>query len=194
MSTYVIKRLLLMIPTLFGVSLVVWGVTAAAPEPPISSQLPSGIEQGKKAGESGTMNQALKVYRAQYGLDKPAILNFYYSLDTDNVRKAVLESATGGDGSPEERISRKLDAREQLIGGRTHYNKDLTRRLQPGPPSPFREQSALYTGRAIGHRGDHPSRRSRMEAGGYAGFPIERRSGVARYRRRSGNIDLWLPD
>ena len=115
MQTYVLKRLLLMIPTLFGVSLVVWGVTAAAPEPPISSQLPGGIEQGKKAGESGTMNQALKVYRAQYGLDKPVILNTYYSLDTEDVRQAVLESATGGAGSEEERISQRLDAQEQLV-------------------------------------------------------------------------------
>ena len=114
MHSYVVKRLLLMIPTLFGVSIVVWGVTAAAPEPPLDQRMP-GIESGKKAGEASTMNEALKAYRAQFGLDKPALLNFFYDLEVDEVRRAVIEARTGGEGTDEEKISRRLDARESLV-------------------------------------------------------------------------------
>ena len=113
MKTYVLKRLLLMIPTLFGVSLVVWVITALAPEPPIQSRMP-GVESGRQAGEAGVMTRAVKAYRAQYGLDKPAILNFYYELDPDEVEATLREAGVRGSEDPEQ-IKRTFRAKEQLI-------------------------------------------------------------------------------
>ncbi len=115
MTTYIAKRLLLMIPTLFGVSLVVWAVTSGAPDAPESGKGPATAEQGKtKSDGAGTLSRAKRVFRAQYGLDKPAILNFYYDLDRAKVEKAVQNSLEPG-GPESERISRQLDAREALI-------------------------------------------------------------------------------
>ena len=113
MTTYIAKRLLLMIPTLFGVSLVVWAIMAAAPEPPVADRVPKG-EQGEGTGEGGAMSEAVKVFRAQYGLDKPSILNFYFDIDKADVL-AALKSAWRPEGDEEERVRLKLRAQEQLL-------------------------------------------------------------------------------
>lgn len=113
MRTYIIQRLLLMVPTVFGVSLVVWAITAAAPEPPIQSQMPS-IEGGRQAGEAGVLTQAVKAYRAQFGLDKPAMLNFFFDLDPEEIETALRE-ARGHGPEDEDRIKRQSRAIEQLI-------------------------------------------------------------------------------
>ncbi len=68
MTTYIIKRLLLMIPTLIGISIVVFCILRAAPGDPLTLQA---------SNESGTvamdpkMRDAFKAMRERYGLDKP---------------------------------------------------------------------------------------------------------------------------
>jgi len=114
MTTYIAKRILLMIPTFFGVSLVVWCVLAAAPKPPVTASEPASAEQGKTAGESGTVSRAERVFRAQYGLDKPAILNFYYGLDRAEVERTIEQQVDPG-GTESQRAKRKLRAAEQLV-------------------------------------------------------------------------------
>jgi len=111
LKTYVLKRLLLMIPTLFGVSFVVFFVVTAAPEPPIAQQVPT-LESGREAGTGGDVPHAVKVFRAQYGLDKPKMLNTYYDLEKEKVRTA-LEDALDLEGT--RTIKTKSDAQEQLI-------------------------------------------------------------------------------
>ena len=111
MTTYLIKRVLLMIPTFFGVSLVVWVVLTLAPEPPIEQQA-ANAEEGEETDDSGSVSTSVKVFRAQYGLDKPAILNFYYAISDKAVRKAV------GNASAVERepsLAERNKGREQLI-------------------------------------------------------------------------------
>ena len=68
MRQYVIKRLLLMIPTLFGVALLVFFLLRVAP---------GDIVELKYAG-SGTFapKEALDRERAQLGLDKPLVYQF----------------------------------------------------------------------------------------------------------------------
>jgi peptide/nickel transport system permease protein len=99
-----------MIPTLFGVSVVVWAIVTGAPEPPIAQQVPTSAEAG--AGAAGGVPQAVKVFRAQYGLDQPKILNLYYDLDKGEVRR-TLENATDVEGTRS--IKDKARASEQLI-------------------------------------------------------------------------------
>ena len=95
MKTYIIKRFLLMIPTLFGVSVVVWVVLTSAPRAPITMQASASMEQGKETKEGGGVEESVKIFRAQYGLDKPAILNTYFSLDKEEVRRALEDFAAG---------------------------------------------------------------------------------------------------
>ena len=53
MRTYVIKRILLMIPTLFGISLVLWLIVTAAPGDPGGQVFGEALETGSSdAGES----------------------------------------------------------------------------------------------------------------------------------------------
>jgi len=108
--TYVLKRFLLMIPTLFGVSVVVWAIVTGAPEPPIAQQVPTTAETS--AGQVGGVPKAAKVFRAQYGLDKPKILNLYYDLDPGEVR-GTLEASLDLENTRE--IKDKARASEQLI-------------------------------------------------------------------------------
>jgi peptide/nickel transport system permease protein len=111
LKTYVLKRLLLMIPTLFGVSVVVFVIVSTAPAPPITQQVPTA-EAGREAGEAGEVPHAVKVFRAQYGLNKPVALNLYYEIEKRDVQRA-LEDALDEEGT--RTIKVKSEAQEQLI-------------------------------------------------------------------------------
>lgn len=100
-----------MIPTLFGVSLVVWVILTCAPEPPIAAQAPGS--EGKSTGDAGGLSQSVKVFRAQYGLDRPAVLNTYYRLTPDAVRKCLV--AASPDDTNSDSLKARNDAQEQLI-------------------------------------------------------------------------------
>jgi len=108
--SYVLKRLLLMIPTLFGVSVVVWLVVTGAPEPPITQQVPTSAEAGMS--QTGGVPDAVKVFRAQYGLDKPKIWNTYYDIPEGDVRRAVEDAS---DLDRTRSIRTRTRAQEQLI-------------------------------------------------------------------------------
>lgn len=112
MRTYLLKRILLMVPTFFGVSLVVWAVVSGAPEPPIVQQVPTAAEGGAGRGQAGGVPNAVKVFRAQYGLDKPKILNLYYDLPADEVRRTLEDSI---DLEQTRTIKLRSDAQEHLI-------------------------------------------------------------------------------
>jgi len=68
---YIIRRLLLMVPTLFGVTLVTFAVMQFAPGDPLKMQL----GQGGSQGESGATREAFLHQRRQWKLDKPAMFN-----------------------------------------------------------------------------------------------------------------------
>jgi peptide/nickel transport system permease protein len=111
LKTYVLKRLLLMIPTLFGVSIVVFVIVMSAPAPDISQQVPTA-EAGREAGEAGEVPHAVKVFRAQYGLNKPIALNLYYKISKEEVHRS-LEDALDLEGT--RTVQAKSRAQKQLI-------------------------------------------------------------------------------
>ncbi len=89
MFAYIIKRLLLMIPTLFGVMLVTFVVTQFVPGGPVE-QLVSQLQQKSQAGgeassgvqglyrgATGLDQERLDELRALYGFDKPAYERFF---------------------------------------------------------------------------------------------------------------------
>jgi len=89
MTTYIFKRLLLMIPTLFGVLLITFAVTQFVPGGPVEQlvhQLQHGGREGGEAsagaegmyrGAQGLDEERLAEIRAFYGFDKPAWERFF---------------------------------------------------------------------------------------------------------------------
>jgi microcin C transport system permease protein len=87
MAAYILKRLLLMIPTLFGVLLITFTVTQFVPGGPVE-QLVRQLQQRGTGGEAagaasqvyrgsaGLDEQRLKELKELYGFDKPAHVRF----------------------------------------------------------------------------------------------------------------------
>jgi peptide/nickel transport system permease protein len=90
MTTYIVKRILLMIPTLFIIVLVVFGVLQLAPGKPAQGQAGSnGAEstQGMEARES------YRIFKEQFNFDKPVFFNFRYGIQTAEVKDKLVTLA-----------------------------------------------------------------------------------------------------
>ncbi len=74
MWTYILRRLLLVIPTLFGVTVVSFCVMQMAPGDPQLAQLGAG----GTTGESSQTREAYLIQKRDLKLDKPLLLNFNY--------------------------------------------------------------------------------------------------------------------
>ncbi len=62
LKTFIIKRVLLMIPTLFGISFVVWGILASAPQAPPTAG-GADMESGDSSATGG-VERSVKIFRA----------------------------------------------------------------------------------------------------------------------------------
>jgi microcin C transport system permease protein len=93
MATYILKRLLLMVPTLFGVLLLTFAVIQFVPGGPVEqmvAQLQGRDSGGEGAavsgsgyrGRQGVDPQRIEEIRALYGFDKPAYERFWIMLKT----------------------------------------------------------------------------------------------------------------
>lgn len=92
MAAYILKRLLLMIPTLFGVMLMTFVITQFVPGGPVEQLVSQLKHHGAAAGEassgaeglyrgaSGLDEERLKELRELYGFDKPAYQRFFAML------------------------------------------------------------------------------------------------------------------
>jgi len=69
MTKYVIKRIALMVPTLLGISFVVFALIRFAPGDPISLSVRG--EGGDMAAQGGDRDALIKLRMSRYGLDKP---------------------------------------------------------------------------------------------------------------------------
>lgn len=85
MKAYIIRRVLLMIPTFFGISLLLFVVLNLAPGRPGSQQ---ASDMGSDArGEQGA--ESYRIFREQFFLDKPVLLNTRFLLTAEEVRTEV---------------------------------------------------------------------------------------------------------
>ncbi len=69
MKTYILKRLLLMLPTMLGITIVTFGIIRLAPGDPAAMKVGSSA-QGS-IGEEQLAREIIEKTRAQFGLDKP---------------------------------------------------------------------------------------------------------------------------
>ena len=72
MWSYLVRRLLLMIPTLFGVTVVSFVIMQLAPGDPLLTQ----VDSGGTAGQSTQTREAFLLQKRDLQLDKPLVLNF----------------------------------------------------------------------------------------------------------------------
>lgn len=79
MFSYLIKRLLLMIPTLFGITLLTFVIINLAPGSPIEQklqQLRFGGGSSSTTGTVGVSEEVMDALKAQYGFDKPVHIRY----------------------------------------------------------------------------------------------------------------------
>ncbi len=94
MLAYILKRLLLMIPTLFGVMLVTFAVTQFVPGGPVEQlvhelqkqrggggEASSGMQGLAYRGAAGLDQERLKEIKALYGFDQPAHVRFIHMME-----------------------------------------------------------------------------------------------------------------
>ena len=77
---YILQRLLLLVPTFIGVTLISFLIMRLAPGDPAELRAAGGLRGGGEAGIStekrGVVDQALAQWRAQYGLDRPLHIQY----------------------------------------------------------------------------------------------------------------------
>lgn len=134
MWSYIVRRLLMMIPTLFGVTVVAFVVMQLAPGDPQLVQLSAS----GTTGESTETRDAFLIRKRDLKLDKPLILNFRYFLDysrkvrlaasfKSHSQEALLEElpelarAAQGEGDPE--MVARLEFLQSL--GIDHFDERL---------------------------------------------------------------------
>ena len=115
MTQYVIRRILLMVPTLFGISLVVWLVMALSPGRPGAESRSMGDAQdnlGRDALKEANKDESLRVFRRENGLDRPMFLNFWWR---DLTPEFIREEVRVAEASVEEvGVEKKREATERL--------------------------------------------------------------------------------
>ena len=79
MATYLLRRLLWMVPTLLGITLLLFVVMSLAPGDPATVRFGAGLSGG--SGTSGVdVESAIQKFRAKYHLDEPIVVQYYYWL------------------------------------------------------------------------------------------------------------------
>ena len=82
MITYIIRRLLLMIPLLFGISFVNFIIVTAAEAPRSSNVQQSGELDASKSLEA---NETEYIFRRTFNLDKPKFFNTRFWLEDEDI-------------------------------------------------------------------------------------------------------------
>jgi peptide/nickel transport system permease protein len=106
---YVIKRLLLMVPTFAAISLVIFVVLNFAPGTP-GAQMSTGEAGGQDASTAGEQRESYRIFKEQFNLDKPVLFNTRYDLGQPEIEtelKAILNES--GDVPPARRIEAQED-------------------------------------------------------------------------------------
>ncbi|MEQ8223497.1 MAG: hypothetical protein ABRQ37_14395, partial [Candidatus Eremiobacterota bacterium] len=88
MQTYIIKRILLMIPTFFSISLIIFVILNLAPGKPGGELLSAEGESGEGGGAK---RQAYLIFKQQFNLDKPIIFNTRFALKASEIETYLTQ-------------------------------------------------------------------------------------------------------
>ncbi|NUM35850.1 MAG: ABC transporter permease [Candidatus Brocadiae bacterium] len=82
MAIYILRRILLMIPTFIAISFIIFLIVNLAPGDP--GELASSQGQ-ESAGESGSKREATRIFKAQFHLNKPIVFNLRYGIEEKEI-------------------------------------------------------------------------------------------------------------
>lgn len=104
MKAYILRRLLLMIPTFVGISLLLFVVLNFAPGRP-------GKQAGDVAADSRkeSSQESYRIFREQFNLDKPVLFNTLFMLKEADVDHIVRVALGGDQVTPRDRILAQQD-------------------------------------------------------------------------------------
>jgi len=115
---YTLKRLLLTIPTFFFISLLLFLVLNIAPGRPGAADGGDGERGGQEKKES------YRIFKEQFNLDKPILLNTRFALEQSEVRELLV---TGYNLGGEPTAAERIEAQDNL----EDYGNYLVRHLVP---------------------------------------------------------------
>jgi peptide/nickel transport system permease protein len=101
MRAYVLRRLLVMIPTFFGISLVIFAISNLAPGRP-GSQQSADLAQNARNEET---EESYRIFREQFDLDKPVLFNTRFALSRAEILHDVSVAAGTVSASSAEKIA-----------------------------------------------------------------------------------------
>jgi len=110
LGTYVLKRILLMVPTFAAISLMIFVVLNFAPGTP-GAQMQAGDGGGAQdASTAGDQRESYRLFKEQFNLDKPVIFNTRFGLDRSDV-EPLLDHVLNhsGKSTPGQRIEAQED-------------------------------------------------------------------------------------
>ncbi len=113
MLAYLVRRLLLMIPTLFGIMVLLWAVMSFSPgepQPPGAGAFGSDPTQNLKDLES--QNRNVRLFREQFGLNRPRFWNGWTRLAEEEVAEELRVAFEGIPTHPPARVKRAKRALE----------------------------------------------------------------------------------
>jgi len=90
MCTYIIKRILLIIPTFFAIVLLTFLVLNFAPGRPGQTQVSA---DGSQQAESSEARESYRIFKEQFNFDKPVLLNTRFGLGKQDVMKHLTTLA-----------------------------------------------------------------------------------------------------
>ncbi|MHC5036428.1 MAG: ABC transporter permease [Planctomycetota bacterium] len=95
MRTYLIKRILLMIPTIFGISLVVFVVINLAPGSPAAMQVSQAEGGSTISADQVASKETYQIFKKHFNLDKGILWNTYPWLTRERVNRRVQDWIEG---------------------------------------------------------------------------------------------------
>jgi microcin C transport system permease protein len=121
MKAYFIRRLLLIPPTLIGITLLVFVVTRFMPGGPMERDLQAAAQKGSDGGRSksdrsagnGLSEEQLEELEERYGYDKPILYAYLQWLGLLPREAEITKGEFGGEA--EERIGGALDAENTVL-------------------------------------------------------------------------------
>lgn len=139
MFQYTIKRLLLIPPTFFFVSLVIFVVLNVAPGRPGAAD--SASAQGGEQSNSANQRESFRIFKEQFNLDKPILINTRFNLDQSVIRELLVNAYNiPGDVKPSER----LKAQENLDDFGNYMVRHLIPLMDSDPDPEIQRLAALH--------------------------------------------------
>lgn len=108
MFTYALKRILLMIPTFFAISLLIFVLLNLGAGTPGATQMSS---EGNQNAEKSDNQESYRIFKEQFGLDRPVLFNTRFLLELKDIETA-LHAALNAERSVS--LADQMEARESL--------------------------------------------------------------------------------